>query len=442
MFNSELGVLVADIGSCNCRIGFAGDDTPKAQIPSVVGGIVENNQSPKFFDKDLFNYQENMELSHPVQDGVIVDWDSYESLWHYTADNVLKVDLKEAPILISEKPYNPPSNRKTSCQLMFETFDVPGLFVSKDSVLSCYANGRTTGISIDCGGSGTTISPVIEGFAEPSTLNRSMTGGRYTDAYAMNLIRNIKSEFEYPLPSFRIEKTDVNSMNPTVKKKALNNVHPTYDAFMNLEMGRHMKESISRVSDTILADMENKLANIPLNQYELPDGTLADVGVERFICPELIFDPSSYTFESVDLANLYATEKSAAAAAIAAAGSGTNLWKFNVTSSNESVPKLVNDSIFRCENDLQSSMFANLVVHGGAAAFPNFSERMRNDVELLVRSHAPTVRVKQVSGNYAGRHLSTWLGGSILGAISDDTFFISKQDYLEYGSSIVERKCV
>ena len=31
----DLGVLVADIGSHSCRIGFAGDDQPKASFASV-----------------------------------------------------------------------------------------------------------------------------------------------------------------------------------------------------------------------------------------------------------------------------------------------------------------------------------------------------------------------------------------------------------------------
>lgn len=37
---------------------------------------------------------------------------------------------------------------------MFETFDVPAIFMSKDAVLSCYAVGRTSGLVIDCGASG------------------------------------------------------------------------------------------------------------------------------------------------------------------------------------------------------------------------------------------------------------------------------------------------
>jgi len=33
----EIGALVFDFGSVNCRVGFAGEDTPKGVYPSVSG---------------------------------------------------------------------------------------------------------------------------------------------------------------------------------------------------------------------------------------------------------------------------------------------------------------------------------------------------------------------------------------------------------------------
>jgi actin-related protein len=37
MFHSgdDIGAIIADIGTSFCRIGFAGDDTPHAYLPSV-----------------------------------------------------------------------------------------------------------------------------------------------------------------------------------------------------------------------------------------------------------------------------------------------------------------------------------------------------------------------------------------------------------------------
>jgi actin-related protein len=37
MFGDDISALVVDIGTAHARAGYAGEDTPKAVIPSVVG---------------------------------------------------------------------------------------------------------------------------------------------------------------------------------------------------------------------------------------------------------------------------------------------------------------------------------------------------------------------------------------------------------------------
>ncbi len=247
------------------------------------------------------------------------------------------------------------------------------------------------------------------------------------DSYMAGLLRKWRPN-NVPLPLFRLERTHSQGPNRVItsKPRALQNVHATYDAYMSLDLGREMKESISRVAESSLLEMESKLANIPLNKYELPDGTLIDVGLERFAASELLFDSTP-----LDLDNQYMQ-----ALGIHCKREGA------LAGSKEGLIAMAADSVFRCDYELQTALVSNLIVSGGCSVPDNMPERIRGDLESVLKISVPTCRVKVTASAPNERALCPWLGASILGSLgSFHEMYISKREYDEFGPNIVEKKC-
>lgn len=93
------------------------------------------------------------------------------------------------PVLLTEPPLNPRSNRDTAAQILFETFNVPAIHTSIQAVLSLYASGRTTGIVLDSGDGVSHAVPVFEGFAMPNSIQRIDIAGRDVTEYLQQLLR-------------------------------------------------------------------------------------------------------------------------------------------------------------------------------------------------------------------------------------------------------------
>ena len=67
------------------------------------------------------------------------DWDTMERFWQQCMFNYLRCNPEEHYFLLTDSPVSTPESRECTGEIMFETFNAPGLYISVQSVLSLSA---------------------------------------------------------------------------------------------------------------------------------------------------------------------------------------------------------------------------------------------------------------------------------------------------------------
>ncbi|KAL4593289.1 actin-like protein 6B isoform X1, partial [Arapaima gigas] len=174
----EVGALVFDIGSFSTRAGYAGEDCPKADFPTSLGVLMEEDGGAElageqdkaagrtfYLDTNALHVaRAGMELISPLKNGMIEDWEAFQAIVDHIYCKHIKSEPHLHPVLMSEAPVSTVNKYTPVLRLMFEHYNIPAFFLCKTAVLTAFANGRATGLVLDSGATHTTAIPVHDGY--------------------------------------------------------------------------------------------------------------------------------------------------------------------------------------------------------------------------------------------------------------------------------------
>eukprot|EP00601_Ochromonadales_sp_CCMP2298_P013126 CAMPEP_0173253452 /NCGR_PEP_ID=MMETSP1142-20121109/21329_1 /TAXON_ID=483371 /ORGANISM="non described non described, Strain CCMP2298" /LENGTH=340 /DNA_ID=CAMNT_0014186685 /DNA_START=67 /DNA_END=1086 /DNA_ORIENTATION=+ len=329
--------IVIDNGTGVLKAGFAGADKPRIVFRSCVGRTKHSRVMPGgalegtdiFIGSKVEEHRGALKLSYPMESGIVQNWTDMEKIWSYvySRDN-LNVVSEDHAVLLTEAPLNPFSNREKAAEIFFEALNAPALFCSIQAILSLYASGRTTGVVMDSGDGVTHVVPVYEGFALPHAVKRIDVAGRSITNYLQILLRRSGRAFT---------------------------------TSSELEIVRQIKEKCCVVAFNPV-EQEKQATFFP---YQLPDGTVLNMGPESFRAPEVLFHPELIGSESPGVHDCLVT------------------------------------SIMQTDIDLRRLLFGQIVLAGGSTMFGGFGDRLLNEIrkhslspaDMKIRIAAPPERL-------------------------------------------------
>lgn len=402
----DLPPMVIDNGTGYTKMGYAGNSEPSYIVPTIIAVGGQSTKDSEVADLDFYigdqasDMRRNYSIHYPIRHGIIDNWDHMEKFWHRCIFQYLRGDPEQHYVLLTEPPLNTPENREYTAEIMFETFNVPGLYIGVQAVLALIASWTAkhverslTGTVIDSGDGVTHVIPVVDGYVIGSCIKHIPLAGSDITKFVQQQLRD-RGE-----------------------------VLPAEDSML---IARKIKEMYCYVCPDLVKEY-NKYDTEP-EKFQKLDWTDSktkkkyeiDVGYERFLGPEIFFNPEIFSSDFT-----------------------------------EPLPSIVDSTIQACPIDTRLKLYRNIVLSGGSTMFQSFNRRLQRDIKRVTEARMQEYRhhvkgelelknkteVKVIS--HSMQRFAVWFGGSMLSSMPQ--FYEmshSKADYEEIGPRIARHNAI
>eukprot|EP00611_Tribonema_gayanum_P009410 TRINITY_DN1921_c1_g2_i2.p1 TRINITY_DN1921_c1_g2~~TRINITY_DN1921_c1_g2_i2.p1 ORF type:complete len:337 (-),score=52.03 TRINITY_DN1921_c1_g2_i2:655-1557(-) len=175
-----------------CKAGLAHEATPRAAFRSVVGRSKNTTggtaQTSTYVGDAAISAADKLNISNPIQRGVVTNWDDMETLWQHIFADELRTSADEHAVVLCEAMLTTDADRQRMGQMVFEKFNARAVYFNAKPVLSLYASGRTDGCVVQSGDGVTHTVPVADGVVVKAGIKRLNMGGRDLTTYLSNIL--------------------------------------------------------------------------------------------------------------------------------------------------------------------------------------------------------------------------------------------------------------
>lgn len=358
-----------DIGQFSSKAGFSGEDFPSMVFYTIVGipkyrdlEVSYGAKEQQLYVGDEIQSLGLFKIMSPIDNGEIKNWDHFERIIDYIFYN-LRVDPSVFNILFAIHPLFPKSDIKKLFEIFLEKYQCMAFNPVLDSLLTLYSGGFQTGLVVEIGDSSTRIVPIYKGYKINHSVRNLNLGGHIINKYAENILSE--------------------------------SIGFSVDSSIQKDLVRVLKEKASFVSLDYKQDL--KRSEQYKKKFSLPDGSIFTLSKERFMIPELLFDPSLMQVEELPL------------------------------------HKAIIESINACDIDLRPELLNNIFLSGGSSLFQNLKARLYQELELeLAREKKKDFNLRIIAPRE--RTFSVWIGGSILSILPEfSEKWITRAKYFREG---------